>query len=265
MKNPLGIKSIFTDVDWTILNHGHNRHEYDFKSLDALKKAQKNGVKVFLTTARPYDSLEKTCIFNYFQPDGLILANGAVVYVGEELIYNDYMTPKVIKHIIDVCNKEGLCCQLVDEKDRWLSMHLTKDAIPYFKVYFETIPPIVELQDQKVSGLLVFCQKDRDEELLKKFKYPLDAFRFFDYAIDIREHPIYKKEGIRHVLEKLDIDPKDTLALGDDIQDISMFEYCGYSVAMENGVEDAKASAKFITKNIDHHGVKYALKHFHII
>ena len=38
MKKNSEIKIIFTDIDWTILNHGHGKHIYDMKSIKALKK-----------------------------------------------------------------------------------------------------------------------------------------------------------------------------------------------------------------------------------
>ena len=75
MKKNSDIKIIFTDVDWTILNHGHGKHVYDKKSLDALRKAQSNGVKVFISTARPHESLKITGFFDEFKPDGMILSN----------------------------------------------------------------------------------------------------------------------------------------------------------------------------------------------
>ena len=73
------IKIIFVDIDWTILNH--DIHDWDYDSLAALKKAQEKGILIYLCTARPYDSVLNTGIFDYLKPDGIICTNGAVAFI----------------------------------------------------------------------------------------------------------------------------------------------------------------------------------------
>ena len=63
-------KIIFVDIDWTILDH--DLHDWHYLSIDALKEAQKKGILVYLNTARPYDSIVHTGLFNIFKPDGIV-------------------------------------------------------------------------------------------------------------------------------------------------------------------------------------------------
>ena len=260
------IKIIFTDVDWTILNHGHGKHVYDKRSLRALAKAQKNGVKVFVNTARPHESLKITGFFDEFKPDGMILSNGAVIIVDDKVIHHDSMDPKLLHHICDVAKKRDIVIQFVSEYERWISQPINDDAQHYFDVFFEKIPEIRGYNDENVSGVLLFCQKDQDEDIKKEINYPgLDVFRLFPYAIDIRQHQIQKSDGIKIVLDYYKLNKDNALALGDDIQDVSMFRVCKYSAAMGNGNEEAKKHASFVTYHIDSHGVKKALKHFKVI
>ena len=266
MKNKSAIKIIFTDVDWTILNHGHGKHVYDLKSLKALKKAQENGVKVFINTARPYESLKLTGFFNEFKPDGMILSNGAVIFVGDKIIYHDYMKPSLVRRICEVAKNRDIVVQFVSEYERWISAPINEDAQQYFNVFFEKIPEIRGYNDENVSGVLLFCQKNQEEEIIKEINHEgLDVFRLFPYAIDIREHLIRKSDGIKKVLEYFGYSGEDALALGDDIQDIPMFEICKHSAAMDNGNPKAKDSAKYVTYHIDRHGVKKALRHYKVI
>ena len=266
MKKNSEIKIIFTDVDWTILNHGHGKHIYDQKSLKALRKAQKNGVKVFIATARPYESLKLTGFFDEFKPDGMILANGSVIFIGNKIIFHDYMNKKLVHHICQVAKERGIVIQFVDEYNRWISDELNEVAKHYFDVFFEKIPAIRGYNDENISGLLLFCEKEQDEELLRAINYKdLDAYRLFPYAIDIRDHVIRKSDGIKKVLDYYGLNKENAMAIGDDVQDIPMFELCKYSAAMENGVEKAKQSASFVTTHIDCHGVKKALKNFKVI
>jgi len=266
MKNRSDIKIIFTDVDWTILNHGHGKHIYDKKSLKALSKAQKNGVKVYISTARPYESLKLTGFFDMFKPDGMILSNGAVIFVGDEIIFHDSMTPSLVEHISEVAKKHDIVVQYVSEFERWISQPINEKAQHYFDVFFEKIPEIRGYNGENVSGILLFCEASEDEQIIKEINKPgLDAFRLFPYALDVREHLIQKSDGIKKVLDYYNLNKNDALALGDDVQDIPMFELCKYSAAMENGNPIAKKAASYITHHIDCHGVKRALKYFKII
>lgn len=266
MKKKSDIKIIFTDVDWTILNHGHNKHVYDQKSLKALKKAQKNGVKVFIATARPYESLKLTGFFDEFKPDGMILANGAIIFIGDKIIFHDYMNPNLVRRICDIAKRRGIVIQFVSEYERWLSQEVNETAQHYFDFYFEKIPAIHGYNDENVSGLLLFCEEKEDAEIVGEIAHPeLDVFRLFPYAIDIREHIIQKSDGIEKVLNYYGLTKNDALALGDDVQDVPMFKLCKYSAAMENGNPKAKEAASLVTTHIDCHGVKKALKHFGVI
>ena len=260
------IKIIFTDVDWTILNHGHGKHVYDLKSLKALKKAQDNGVKVFLSTARPHDSLKLTGIFDLFKPDGLILSNGAVIIIDDEVFFHDHMEPELVQRISEIAKKRDIVIQYVSEFDRWISQPINEVAQHYFDVYFEKLPEIRGYNGENVSGMLLFCEADQDEEIIKEINHPeLDVFRLFPYAIDVRHHLVRKSDGVQRVLDHFGFTKDEALAIGDDLQDIPMFLLCKNSVALKNGNPQAKEAASYVTCHIDRHGVKKALKHFKII
>ena len=266
MKKNSDIKIIFTDVDWTILNHGHGQHVYDQESIKALKKAQKNGVKVFIATARPHESLKLTGFFDEFKPDGMILANGAVIFIGDKIIFHDYMDPDLVRKICNICKKRDIVIQFVSEYERWISQEVNETAQHYFDFYFEKIPAIHGYNEENISGLLLFCEEKDDQQILQEINHPgLDAFRLFPYAIDIREHVVEKSDGIKKVLDYYGLTKDDALALGDEVQDIPMFKLCKYSAAMDNGNPLAKEHASHITKHIDSHGVKEALKYFGVI
>ncbi len=42
---------------------------------------------------------------------------------------------------------------------------------------------------------------------------------------------------------------KDVMAIGDNLNDLSMLEKVGYPVAMENGAEEVKKIAKYVTED----------------
>ena len=55
------------------------------------------------------------------------------------------------------------------------------------------------------------------------------------------------------------------MAFGDGGNDIDMLKHAGIGVAMENGREDVKKIADFITTSVDDDGITYALKHYKVL
>ena len=56
-----------------------------------------------------------------------------------------------------------------------------------------------------------------------------------------------------------------TIAFGDAVVDIKMFEVCDESVAMGNGSKEVKEKATYVTDDINQDGLYNAFKHFGII
>ncbi len=64
-----------------------------------------------------------------------------------------------------------------------------------------------------------------------------------------------KWNGIKALLKHYKIKKKNAIAFGDDFMDIEMIEKCGIGIAMENGIEEVKAKAKYICGRNDVDGV----------
>ena len=82
MSNPT-IKALFFDIDGTLVSF--QTHRIPQSTVDALERAKKNGVKVYISTGRP-----KMIITNLGQIehliDGYITTNGARCFVGDHTV-----------------------------------------------------------------------------------------------------------------------------------------------------------------------------------
>ena len=82
------------------------------------------------------------------------------------------------------------------------------------------------------------------KELTKNCSVSYSSNRYMEFnALGID-----KGNGLRTVAEILGIDIKDTIAVGDNYNDIPMLKTAGLSVAVNNAVEDAKKSAHYVTE-----------------
>lgn len=59
-----------------------------------------------------------------------------------------------------------------------------------------------------------------------------------------------KAFGLSVLGEHLGIEAREMMALGDEANDLSMINYAGMGVAMENATDGVKSAANFVTKPI---------------
>lgn len=260
------IKIIFTDIDWTILDH--ETHSFDMTSIEALKKAQKAGILVYFATARPYLSMEQTGLLDLIKPDGVICTNGAVAFINDKLFYSDNIPSEIVSQIVKVSNRHNAVLEYCDERKRYFNRKENSYVYKYFGVYAEVVPPVKKYEGtENVSALLLMVPESYDEKMLKEFPKDIDYFRFDPYGVDIRYSKNIPDKGkaIVRVLKELGIKKEEAMAIGDDYGDIPMFENVGIGVSLENGKDEVKAAATYVTKHVNKSGVAYALKYFNII
>ena len=262
MKNN-DIKVIFVDIDWTILDH--KNHRFDTRSIRALKKAQRRGIKVILCTARPFHSVEQTGLFKIFKPDGAIYASGAVVNIEGNSIYKNKIPLDILYRICEPTIEMGLTLECTIEHDRFLIAPKDQYVDACFATFFEEMPEVQDYHDQEVVSILLFCPKDKEKELKSKMPESVKWFRFHESGVDVCYKTHNKGDGIKLTLEYLGIPKEASISFGDDWGDIHMFNETGIGVALNNGKEEVKAAATFVTKNVWEAGVRYALKKYKII
>ena len=247
-------KIAFVDIDWTILNH--NIRDWDYESLDALKAAQQRGVLVYLCTARPYDSVYHTGIFDVFNPDGVICTNGGVCFIKDKLLFANTIPEDVVREVERIANKHHLVLELATAKERHLTAKFNKYVDNYFKVFWEVVPEVKKYQNKDVSAILLFAPEKYDEKLKKELPKEIDYLRYDSHGVDLGYYRYTKGDGVKKVLKHLNINKEYAIGIGDSNDDISMFEEVGLSIAMGNGSEQAKQSAILVAPDISEHGLK---------
>lgn len=71
-----------------------------------------------------------------------------------------------------------------------------------------------------------------------------------------------KAQAIAHLCKVLGITMNEVMAIGDSLNDVMLLQQARLSVAMENGMDEVKQAADFITLSNEADGVAYAIKHF---
>lgn len=117
-----------------------------------------------------------------------------------------------------------------------------------------------ELEEPSIK--IIFSSRDLERlaEAEKEITaLPLSKkFTFMKGAADLYElHPLGtgKGQGLRKLAELLGIDIKNTIALGDYDNDISMLKAAGLGLAVANALDEAKAAADRVTVSNDEHAI----------
>lgn len=80
--------------------------------------------------------------------------------------------------------------------------------------------------------------------------------------LEIAHPEANKGYGLRILADHLGIPMEETVAIGDSINDIPMFEIAGTSIAMGNANDSIKKMCTYTTKPFDENGVAFALREF---
>lgn len=73
-------------------------------------------------------------------------------------------------------------------------------------------------------------------------------------------HLVYLKIDQHNIKKEIGNKKEETIAIGDDNNDLSMFEQVGYKVAVDNAIDTVKEKADEITLSNDEDGVAVFLE-----
>ena len=115
----------------------------------------------------------------------------------------------------------------------------------------------------------VFIEDDKDK--LLDFREKLKSIEKINISsswsnnIEVMDESVSKGSGLKHLCKSLNIDRSQVVAIGDNENDISMFEMSGLAIAMENGDEIAKKHSHVVTDTNDQNGVAKAIEEYVLI
>jgi Cof subfamily protein (haloacid dehalogenase superfamily) len=85
--------------------------------------------------------------------------------------------------------------------------------------------------------------------------HPFRITRAIPFIFEAIPSGIGKSTAVVEVCNLLGIDPANAMAFGDGDNDVDMFKVVGHSVAMANGMSNARATARYLTSSNDEGGV----------
>lgn len=242
-------KLIAVDMDGTILN---SSSELSTRTRNALRSAISLGIPVVVATGRMYPSalpvikeigISMPCIFY----------NGAIVRdpVSEEILLERGLGIELTAEVVSFYRKEGWYIQIYSD-DR---LYVIDRSDPRSRFYetISKIPPVSLGEDFwnfKVDStkLLGIALDEKNFALMaEKTKSHFDGRIYtatsWGAFVEITHPDVNKAKGLAIVAERLGVDSKDVLVIGDGVNDAEMIRWAGHGVAMGNAPPQVKAAA----------------------
>ena len=219
------IKLFAIDIDGTITLNGDGA--VNLESLSKLRYLVKLGYKVVYVTGR--SSIEAFVLS--------VFGGTTKISIGEN---GGVITKSPTEHIL-LANKDK-CIQ---------GYHLLKkefDEIENKQVFARMTEVVLSRTFDINKGNKIFEQNNLDIILVDS-----------NYAFHINEKKVNKAYGLQYLLDLLNINTSEVVAIGDSETDVPMFNLCKNSITFENSNKKVKETAKFIVKGENDEGLINAL------
>ena len=277
-------KLVFFDVDGTIWDW---QRVVPDSAREAVRRMRENGHLAFICSGRAKGNLRAPWLLD-IGFDGMVAACGAYVELEGEILYNRIIEQAQVKKTVDVLNRCKMPFVLEGPQKHWVSdwgfdrddyvanlYELLKDDAVTISGYTEGIEinkfsaDILGMTDYReiratLDDYFDFIEHGVTPDLLLESAHkgkPLEILG----VIEAVPKGLSKGVGLKLVCEKLGIAPEDTIAVGDSVNDLEMFETAGTAIAMGNATDAAKQAADWITTDIHEDGVFNAMRHFGLI
>ena len=257
--------ALFFDIDGTLVSF--KTHEIPASTIQALKQAKANGSRVYIATGRPPLIITN---LGAIEPliDGYITTNGALCFVGEELVCCQPIPKQDVMTCVNDAKEKGYSLIVVGRKDVAV-IDPTGDVDRIFRQMLavknlDQAAPLDVVLEQDILQLTPFFPADYEPELMARMPQCVSG-RWHPEFTDITANGADKGKGILAMAQHEGFDPSRTIAFGDGGNDTSMVKQAGIGIAMGNAIDELKGLANYVTTSVDDDGILNALRHFEVI
>lgn len=275
-------KLLFFDIDGTLCEPGMPVSE---AVVAALKAAQKNGHKIFLSTGRNLPSIQKFVLDIGF--DGIIASAGGYISVDHQVLADKKMPQELLNHSIHTFEKYDISYMLETDKGTYANkdsmMKAWGDNLAHAnselrRMMVQLLEGLGMLPLEQYNGQSVYkiCFIGKDEpSLLKAVEELGEVFETVVQENMVPGQPkvngetmakgVDKGIAVRQVCEYYQIPVADSVAFGDSGNDLPMLEAAGTSVVMGNAAPGIRERADIVCEPCAEDGIAHELKRMGLI
>lgn len=255
-------KILFLDLDGTLLD---DRKEITAGNRAALDRALAMGHRVVIATGRPTVSgLKQSHRLGLDTPGCYLIAfNGGQIYdfAAERLLCSYALPTAVALGLIELCRRKQLHVQSYDDRDVLVEKENDDEWVRFYcsriEMSYRVVPSFEEALHADPPKVLVIAHRENlvplYDQLREKYSAEVDFFYSTKELLEIVPKGVNKGAAVRRLCERLSIPLENSIAVGDEENDLSMVQTAGVGVAMANGIARLKQAANYVTTNDNNH------------
>ncbi len=272
-KIPQRLEAVACDLDGSLYNSSRKVSPMDLITISKLKSM---GIPVFICTGRAYH-FTKDAVGQVGKDLPICCCNGGHVLnpATNETLYSrpidkalamrvlNYLVEQDIPYIIYTTDQVIFRDDKMDRYVHWARENNKVCEGNKVKMSFMCDDDV----DLENSTIIKFLLAYIDEKQEAKFKADMNSDGALNCVIsevgvlDVNSAGTNKGDGVKFLAEYIGFSPENTLAMGDNFNDLDMLKTCGVAVVPEGGTEGAKALADFITCDNNNSPLTYAIEH----
>ena len=144
-----------------------------------------------------------------------------------------------------------------DIEEFWVKQEMEITGVRAKEVSFEDFSVFEEVHK-------ILCMGEAEdiarlEQNLKQQFPQIRIYRSKDTYLEIMSMRASKSDAVHMLEQRFEIQRKESVAFGDNFNDIDMIEYAGFGVAVGNAMEEVKEVADYVTDTNDNEGLRKVL------
>lgn len=269
------VQLVVSDLDGTLLSPDKTISE---QNLAAIQRLREQGIAFTFASGRMSQMLEAYA--SQLSVDIPIIAcDGAKIVdvATQSVLYSQFLDAREAEDLLDFAavNKMDYLAFTQDKVYLAKDSNRVKNFMDYNEIAIrnstEPMPLYVFNDDHRTIadyGILKILVVEKNGTDLDRVRQHIASSRKIyaempeDNLIDVLEAGTSKGAAVARLADHLGIRLENVLAIGDYLNDISMLEIAGYSIAMGNAAEEVKKVAMALTETNDRNGFAKAIEQF---
>lgn len=281
------MKLVAIDLDGTLLSE---KGSISPRNKEALLKMQEQGCKVVISSGRSlHDTrhiLEKAGI-----EAPILSGNGAIAAESGKILQSLVLPAGIITELVLLLEREdyyfelytnkgvivhesakGLLLQEISKLQAGDKDYPAEQANRAIEIQYEQygISSVgdyegIDFEEAEIYKIFIFSfHSEKLQQLRSKLvgRTDISITTSGRTKLEIAHPQASKGAALQYIANYFGVPLSETAAIGDNFNDLSMFEAAGVSIAMGNAEEEVKRVSTFVTKDCEEDGVAYAVESF---
>ena len=248
-------KYIFCDLDATLLN---DEKEISNDDLNAIREFESHGNHFIICSGRVPFALRK--YKELLNSTEVVSSNGSIIISDNKYIKDDLISKDILYTVVEYALKNNIYVRLFSKECLYIlnDQYNTGNAFLYPEHKYVDEKSVIDIIEKSIINKAAFSSGDigvlkqaykdlSDKQLDIELAFSASTF------LEINSKNQSKGNGVLDYCKYKNIDIKDTIAVGDNENDISMLKIAGLAACPKNASEEVKNVSDIILDSNNNH------------